>query len=54
MDFRNSIENGREALGDSVRELVNEAPFLMDEETLDVFSLNDDPIVDEIVDKFNL
>lgn len=54
MDFRNSIEEGRDAIGDSVRELVSEAPFLMDKDTLDVFQLKNDPIVSEIVSKFDL
>lgn len=52
--LKSNLEETRDVIGDSVKSLASNVPFLLDSETMDVFGLNEDEMVLDIRKDFNI
>jgi hypothetical protein len=54
MDFNRNIQETRQEIGDAVKNLINDVPYIFDEESLAQFDLKEDPVISEIRKDFNI
>lgn len=54
MEFKQIVQETREEIENSVKDLINDVPYVFDEESLNQFDLKENPVISEIRKDFNL